>query len=330
MTRIFIHAGAPRTGTTILQKAVFPNLRNVHYLGKNADNSFIPGEFKPHQMIMDASKRYHAGDPQAMGSLRMVMPSLIMLLKAYSQDPATDGSKARMNIARLAARCLEATANALGDKPVLYSDESLVESVSGLVANPRRGDDVPLEQWHAMGFLESVSLSIVLRDPLGFLRASYYKAMEFRHRRAVEPLSFDEYIVTQMEIYERKPSASRIFLCMHETVRRHFQALCPGAVVTHYRDLVESAHVVDSLLGLKTGEIPASLRVLPRENTSWRDPGVNASILGANGVPAKLTIEQYAGTFPETLQRHGLDALFAKEADGASPAQAKPVNEEPT
>jgi hypothetical protein len=191
--------------------------------------------------------------------------------------------------------------------------------MSGISGNLQHGDGVALEQLYALGFLKDVVLSVVLREPRQFLTASYYKAMEFQQVSGLAPTSFDDYIVRQLKIHERHPSASRIFLCRHRTAAAHFRRLCPAAVITSYRDLVASSNVVDTLLGTRTGEAPTSLAALPRENNSWRRPETNAFILSAPGVPAGIAIEDYAETFAETLHHHSLDSLFASESMEASP-----------
>lgn len=38
-TPLYIHVGYPKTGTTFLQKRIFPQISNIHYLGKWAKNS---------------------------------------------------------------------------------------------------------------------------------------------------------------------------------------------------------------------------------------------------------------------------------------------------
>lgn len=290
-------------------------MRGIRYLGKLADNSTMPGEFKPLPVILDACARMQAGDEQGLKVIRLVLPTVLTALKR--QNHAATGNDRREQLVRTFAGCLDAAASC-GGAPALFSDESLIESISGVAANTARQDYVPLEQLHKIGFLERASLSVVLRDPAEFLRASYYKAMEFRRRARDPALSFDEYIRRQLEIYQRAPSASRIFLCTHRAARRHLARLCPRVVVTHYRDLVESRNVLDTLLGVSTGEAPVALSDLPRENNSWRDEASNAYILGAEGVPPGLNdVQEYARTFPETLAKYELDQLFA--ADAQSP-----------
>lgn len=205
-------------------------------------------------------------------------------------------------------------AQMLGEQPILYSDESLSESMSGITADLSYGDAVVIEQLHGIGFLKHVVLSVVLRDPAQFLKASYYKAMEFEWRYKHPPVSFDEYIRRQLVIRERHPAASRIFLGCHREAEAHFRRLCPNTVVTTYEQLATSRNVVDELLGTITGEAPVSLASLSRENPSWRHAETNSFILSATGVPAHITIEQYAQTFAETLTKYSLDRLFASQA----------------
>jgi hypothetical protein len=321
-TQLYIHAGAPRTATTALQKSVFPRMRGIRYLGKLADNRTLPGEIQPFELIRQAGGRIEAGDPDGIEVIRLVLPTVLKALKIQNHD--VTGADWRHELVRIFAGCVDAAASSCGGASALFSDESLIESVSGVAANTDRADYVPLEQLHEVGLLERASVSVVLRDPEEFLRASYYKAIEFRRRVRDPAISFDEYIRRQIEIHDRAPSASRVFLCRHRAATRHLARLCPRLVVTDYRDLVQSPHVLDTLLGVPTGEEPVALADLPRENNSWRDEAANAYILGAEGVPAGLnSVQEYALTFPETLVKYQLDQLFA--ADAISPDSPPPT-----
>jgi hypothetical protein len=157
-------------------------------------------------------------------------------------------------------------------------------------------------------------VSVVLRDPLSFLTASYYKTMEFKHRLKKPPMSFGEYIDCQQRIFDRRPSASRIFLCMHEEATRHFRTLCPQTNVLQYEDLAAAPHALDFLLGVKTDEPPVSIRDLGRTNNSWRNDKVNEFILKGGGVPPRIPIEEYARTFPDSLRRRSLGHLLARQS----------------
>jgi hypothetical protein len=283
----------------------------MHYIGKNPDNKPFKGKIFPIAMVRDCCEKHKAGDPDGLQTLQRLLPTLLHALKISNRDKA--GKEAR-NLASMWAACVRGAADMLGDKPVLYSDESLSESVSGLTAHLEYGDAVPLEQLDEVGFLRDVMLSVVLREPAQFLKASYYKAMEFEATYARQPVSFEEYIKRQLQLHERKPAASRIFLGRHRTAAAHFRALCPRALIVTYEQLLASPHVLDKLLGTTTDENPISLATLPRENRSWRNNPTNEFILSAPGVPHGISIDAYANTFPETLRRYGLDKLFAEES----------------
>ncbi|MDB5871017.1 MAG: hypothetical protein JWQ07_459 [Ramlibacter sp.] len=285
-------------------------MEKLHYIGKNADNQPLAGKFDPRKVLADACDRHLAGDPAGIQTVRALLPSMLKVLKNQNRDQGGE----RRELAALWAGCVQMAAERLGPLPVLYSDESLTESMSGLRGELAFGDDVALEQLHDVGFLEHASLSVVLREPAEFLQASYYKAMEFQQGYGGAPFSFDEYIRRQLAIYERKPSASRIFLGMHRAASAHFRSLCPATVLTTYRELAGSAHALDTLLGIETGEVPVCLADLPRDNQSWRQPKTNDFILQADGVAPGMTIQQYAGTFADVLARRGLDRMFAADA----------------
>jgi hypothetical protein len=203
----------------------------------------------------------------------------------------------------------------LADKPLLYSDESLCESLNGLYgADEPREDDVVMEQLADIGWLQEVAATVVTREPLPFLTASFYKAMELRLVMKRAPLSFDDYIRTQVVLYERKPSASRIFLAQRDKITAHLQSLCPRTRSLPYEELATAPHVLDALLGFETGTPPVSLASENRNNKSWRYEKVNQFLLSAPGVPAGIDLASYRATFAETLERHDLGFLLREGA----------------
>lgn len=310
-SRLHLHIGLPRTGTTVLQSGVFPTLQGFYYLGKNSNNSILPtGKVNALDFVRRSAESYREGDSTAAASLRQFFSSVTRAIK--SNNIHKRGNERMLTGVWMA--CVNEAKRVLNDRPLLYSDESLSEGVSGVIANLRYGDGVFLEQLREHLPPKNLRLSVVLREPLEFLTASYYKAMELVHRTRMPALSFDQYIANQLKIYERHPSASRVFLCMHRTAILHFRRICPDLVVMDYRELLASSNVVDTLLGVTTGERHVSFAQLPRENPSWRNPEINQFILGAEGVPNAVSLEDYRATFAETLERHGLIRVFRQEA----------------
>jgi hypothetical protein len=285
-------------------------MTTIQFVGKHHENRGIKGKVRPIEETRAACEQHLRGNPAGLEALRRLLPNLLHMAKMRNRE----GSADVLQQVNLWASCLYVSAEMLGELPMLYSDESLSESMSGITADLAYGDAVVLEQLHRIGFLKHTALSVVLRDPAQFLKASYYKAMEFEWRYKHAPISFDEYIRRQLAIRDRHPPASRIFLGCHRAAAAHFRRLCPNTVVTTYEQLRMSPSVVDTLLGCDTGEGPVSLASLPSENASWRGAETNAFILSAKGVPPGITIEQYAQAFPETLHRYSLDRLFAEEA----------------
>lgn len=310
--RLFLHVGSPRTATTALQAGLFPNMRLHHYFGKRADNAAIRGTFKPVPEMKQAARAIRYGDTAKWKHLRKILPSTLNALKVRNHLPGDAYAPDRIQLAKAWTLAMDEGLTILDDKSVVFSDESLVESISGLIASLERGDAIPLEQLQATGLLEKASVSMVVREPQGFLKASYYKAMEFRaNGRRATPLSFDEYIVRQMRIHDRCPRASRIYLCDFDAVSSYLHSVCASARVLRFEEFVRSRHPLDNLFGRETGEVAVPFDQLPKENSSWRDPRINEFILSAPGVPAGITIDEYARTFPEVLARHSLDKIGA-------------------
>ena len=236
------------------------------------------------------------------------------------EEPIKDLNRLRkLDQARQSARImlvLIECCTAYGKWPwMLYSDESLIESMSGLSARLEHGDRTALET--VLSEIRSgspVTLVVTLRDPIPFMRASYYKTMEFHLRYGEDAISFDAYIRFQMEIHRRAPTASRLFLAMHRPLVEWLSQWGYLVVVNRLEDLLAADHVLDALLGISSGEPAMRMADLPRENSSFIDPAVNRFILSAPGVPAGVGIEEYSAGFAEALARYGLDDLFAEAA----------------
>lgn len=315
---IFLHAGLPRTATTVLQTHVFPACKAVRYVGKHPDNRGLGGVLND-AYFDQLCLKILAGDRESLELLRRALPTLLHAVKTAARD------KDAVRVRDLAARWTHAVTTAavlLEDVPILYSDESLSESMSGVVANLDHGDTTALEALHESGLLRRVSLSLVLREPLSFLKASYYKTQEFMLMYKREPISFDEYIRRQLVILERHRPGSRIFLCLHNEVTAYFRRLARRTVILPYERLLASDNVVDTLLGIHSSDKPVRLADLPRENRSWRNPQINGLTLSAPGVRPGISIEDYVSTFPETLHRFGVDQLISEDRARAAQSQA--------
>lgn len=309
--RLYIHAGLPRTATTALQRAVFPTLMNFDYIGKAWDNKPTPIQGNARELIQEVLSR--SGENRGV-MLESIGGLLSLILSQWKNANQHNDRTASKQLSQTWTDAVNATLNANPDRRLLLSDESLIESVIGLSSRLNHGYGIPLEQLANTGLLQNAVVSIVLREPADFMKASYYKNMEFEFKYKGQPISFDEYIRRHIAIYIRKPSASRIFMAMHKPFVSHLQQFCPTLVVNHYSRLIEAHNVVDALLGFQTGEKPIRLKDLPRDNSSFRDSDAVNFILSAKDVPSGISIDEYAKTFANTLEHYGLTAIFNESA----------------
>jgi hypothetical protein len=317
--RFYLHAGLPRTATTALQSHVLPRSQAFHFIGKNPDNQAVKSKFNPRVAMREACTAIRRGDESAWPATRALLPTVLHGGKIAMRDHRMEEAD---EFIRLWIEVIEIAASILDDKPLVYSDEALCESISGLMATPAEGDGVPLERLQAAGFLQEASVSIVLREPRAFLKASYYKTMEFLWRYGRPGMSYGEYIRRQLEIFRRHPPASRIFLGLANRATAHFRGMAARAVVIPYDDLLRSEHVLDTLLGTPSGDPPMRLAELPRENSTWRNPQVNDFILESVRAPFGTPIEAYAATFDDTLRREGVLQLITEDARAPLEARA--------
>lgn len=309
--RLFLHAGLPRTATTSLQRMIFPNLQKISYLGKAWDNrgNYADENAKLVATVAELLKAHADDQRKAHELIGFLLSATLKKWKAANQFKQREASR---GYAQTWADCIREVLDFHKQGDFLLSDESLIESVAGLSSREGHGLGIPLEQLAKTGLLKQSVVSIVLRNPADFIRASYYKNMEFELEYKGTPISFDKYVRQQLTVYLRKPSASRIFLAMHRPFVGHLQQYCPTLVVNFYEDLIESDHVVDLLLGFKTGEKPGRLKDLPRENSTFRDEEAVRFILSAKGIPKGIGMDEYAETFKSTLDHYGLTAIFSE------------------
>jgi hypothetical protein len=79
--KIYLHAGLPRTATTVLQAQVFPKLATIHYVGKNPDNKGFSGRLSPLKIVRAACEQHLAGHPAGLATLRRLLPTVLHALK---------------------------------------------------------------------------------------------------------------------------------------------------------------------------------------------------------------------------------------------------------
>ncbi len=128
--RLFIHAGLPRTATTTLQRAVFPKLQKISYLGKPWDNraKYHDENADPVATVRQLLKT-HADDQQKAHELiGQLLSAILKQWKAANQFMRRDAAK---NSAQVWANCILEVLNFNKQGKFLLSDESLIESVGG-------------------------------------------------------------------------------------------------------------------------------------------------------------------------------------------------------
>lgn len=302
-SRLFLHVGLPRTATTALQKSFFPTQTDIVFLGKPSDNNIhedLKGPTNPIKVIRDNASRF-GQDQAATDTARSVLPLVIKHLKVANQFNRIEQAK---KAAQLLNACIAEFRQQMPAQTLLYSDESLIESVAGLSSNSEHGCHVPLEQMAAYGGLKDLAVILVLRDPIEFLRASWYKNNEFQYRYKLGPYSFDTWIRKQLAVFVRHPSASRIFQAMQKSFVRHVKTYCPVVHVCHYESLKTTNDLLADLTGGEFKSPGVNLGSLPMENNSLRDADVVDFMLSAEGVPRGMTIDEYQGTFGKTLSHY--------------------------
>lgn len=308
-SRLLLHVGLPRTGTTTLQRHVFPAMTKTLYLGKPWNNKVIGFDSSPLMLLKAIQQHKKLFDKDA-NIKEILQNTLFSIINNFAKSSYTKDRKQLLHIIKEFCLCIDEMLS-WQNLNLLHSNEALIESLSGTLAlEGCKGLSVPLEFIAELGLLKRCIVSLVLREPLSFLRASFYKSQEMRLRNGIHALSFESFIQRQIAIFLRQPSASRIFLCMHKPFITHMKKYCPHLVVNHYENLIEESHVLDALFGFKTGEKAINMKYLPGENKSNRNDETVRFILAAPGVPHGISIEEYTESFAETLDRYELNSIF--------------------
>ena len=309
-SRLFLHVGLPRTATTTLQKIVFPEMKKIRFLGKNfannrlrsLENSAVISTKKIIKNFNEENKKVSEAQ------LILILDTLFYL---FTTEEVLGNRK---KLVHEIALCMENILSFWKDDIFIYSNEAMIESLAGRSCVHPNKTFVPIEMICGEDFFKNSTLTLVLRRPLDFLAASYYKRHEFSFTIKDPPLSFDTFIRAQLEVFLRKPSASRILACMQKPFINYIKTYAPNLIVNHYEDLINKKNVLDSLFGFKTGEQASCLNELPRENHSNRKEDVIKHILNAKGVPKGISMEEYTKSFEITLEHYGLNRLFKETA----------------
>lgn len=272
MTDIVIHIGAPRTGTTTLQKHVFPLLKSTLCLQKEAYQSSGDIEKIHRNQPVECDIREQVRTPAGRNT---ILRDVFIL---SSVKLAVDSSRHQF---REVIQKATGELVALGHRTILISSERLSDGSLSL-----EGDSLPAPGMDITFGIHSLSaalrqagftplISVCLRDPIPYLKSKYIRTAMQRHSRGRKSLRPRDFIEKQLFLEQNHPGTSALTPALHAEFIRQLQ---DNAFVKAFgfQQLLDSEDVF-ALMGLQ-GEERIAFRRFPRENRLVSDPNIEKTI----------------------------------------------------
>lgn len=271
-----IHIGTPRTGTTVLQKHLFPKSKNYFLIQKHAyaatgnlidkEKGIVGGDLRQCILQLQSLKVPVSADQATDFLNNLLIPSIII-----PSDPVTRLS--RQDLQRrallLCIKRLLQTSSSLS-KSIFISTERFCDTAASL-----RGHSKPFPD-HESEFLlyallrgiqefsgDQAKLTLCLRDPVRYLRSKYIRTHFMRRVVRERDLTPAEYIQKQASLEVAFPGASVLAPAMHTEFIKQLQQHA-FVKAFGFQELLASDDIF-SLMGLQ-GEGKYAFRDLPREN----------------------------------------------------------------
>ena len=263
MREVVIHPGLPRTGTTVLQKHVFPRAERSLLLSKAYGEKSILHPFT----LRDLKNLIGSVDGGAVciTSSLAVRRQLFRAIFTACFSLAVDST--RIEVQRLLQELLQLVSRGGDKEHVVISSERLVDTYSSLNgASKQKGEKVfpvfvLISNMRAIGIEPRVL--VCLRDPLSYLRSKYLRTLGQRHAIGARLLTPYEYIIKQVTLEESCPGASALSPAQHSRFLSTLEA-CSAVHAVGFSDLLQSSDVFTQL-GF-TGQPMHAFRDFPREN----------------------------------------------------------------
>jgi len=266
MKKIIIHIGAPRTGTTVLQRSLFCLAKNHLVFQK-----------KPYKMsgerVGSSAKillnELHNIDPEV-NSTSFFNRFLIMPAQYASRNPDLNNAHEEYFVVLQAVARKLASLREKSQKSILMSSERLCDTSSSLVCNSRHlGLDwifgyITICSAISQALNERAHIVVCLREPIQYLRSKYLRTfLQRRAMKGVRYLSPSEFIQKQVHLESRYPGTSALSPAIHAEFIRQLQQHA-HVKAFGFQELLASSDVF-SLMGLE-GEGEYAFSSFPREN----------------------------------------------------------------
>ena len=276
MKRFILHIGAPRTGTTTLQKHLFKRSK-LHAI-------FSKKTYKPSAKAVAPGVLDNNPENHNLGKFtsESIYNQIIFNAIKLSINSSLENHAIAID---------EGIENALSISPskhVLLSTERLCDCTASLDGNStiNPGEDM---QFGIYTLCERLSkqatqalVTLCLRDPMPYLRSKYIRTYSQRNAKKLRILKPSEYIQKQAKLENSNPGASALTPAMHSEFIKQLQKHA-FVKAFGFQELLASDDVF-SLMGLQ-GEEEYAFRDFPRENklpaTKEQEQAIETEIMQA-------------------------------------------------
>ena len=194
MGRIIVHIGAPRTGTTVLQKNLFPNAcKNIIYskrayassarITNKKNSTFTKNQYKYETLLKSCRNDINNISPSTFTTELLVEPSVMA-----SNTLSRENDKSVFNSICEAVRILQSSWG--GKKSILISSERLCDTSASLYSCSFHRYTDKFMPWQTLcesitaGGETTPEVVLTLRSPLPYLRSKYLRT--FLQRRSMK------------------------------------------------------------------------------------------------------------------------------------------------
>ena len=271
MKQILLHIGAPRTGTTVIQKHALHRLKNTLYISKKPYSGGAPRSTD--KSLTSTYNLRELKNLQSFPSLHMTednnnsMEILLSLTQALGFAVAN-----KLEEQEVLNRKLVEMLNSISRFPncdqILISLERLCDTTASLMCMSTHGKYSP--EITAITLLKAIRMSttkplvsLCLRSPIPYLRSRYIRNIPMRIQRGERMLTPKEYIQKQAKLEQNYPGTSALSAAMHSNFIRGLQRYA-FVKAFGFEELLKTDDLF-SLMGLQN-EGKYAFRKFPREN----------------------------------------------------------------
>jgi len=270
--QVKIHIGVSRTGTTVLQRHVFPELTNHIVFSKKpfrSSVSSLPSGWDSRLQFVDHCLRTPLKARSSAGRKRFAGRILFPVAIGASRQGHRDQALFRQQLRSAARQMLDVSKR--DGRSLLISSERLAQTNFYIWARKRDFSKSIVTTFPVYELCRAFfdvsgqkpQVIVVLREPISFLRSNYIRMCEMRKKHGSSCLSADRFTSRQARCEKSRPGTSALTAAMHQSFLSALEAVAEVKAVG-FREQITSSKLCD-LFGLD-GEPSFSFAQFPREN----------------------------------------------------------------